>query len=431
MRCTTIIIFLLLVIGKSGFSQDKIIFTEIRPPYNTVSPIVEKLQKVEPENLPGEVNKLWVKLQSEGAPLIERDPMYDDYVYMTFFYRESTANKNIGFDVFGTYDEYRFGDMKLYRLRDTDLFYRCYMMPDDICFSYRFTLSDTLTGEKQVVTDPLNTNLSPAGERNRYSWSVLDLRTDEPDWYTKRYVDTGSRLDTFNITSKLMDNTRNIYVYLPPGYDNADRSKKYPVIYLFDSFIYLHRIEIPNMFDNLIKEGKVEPMIAVMIDNPTGISRLTELPLNPKFKDFMISELVPQIRSKYCVTDKPDKTLIGGISYGGLASTYIAYYHPDIFGKVLSQSGSFWRDLALKDYNGFEQRNDWLINKFLTEENKSLKIFLDWGLQENWCLSSARRMVRVLDKKGYTFKFVEFNGWHDWSNSRKTFPEGLKYLLAD
>jgi len=44
-------------------------------------------------------------------------------------------------------------------------------------------------------------------------------------------------------------------------------------------------------------------------------------------------------------------------------------------------------------------------------------------------LGSNRRMVRVLDKKGYDYKYTEFNGWHDWSNSRKTFSKGLLYLM--
>jgi enterochelin esterase family protein len=173
-------------------------------------------------------------------------------------------------------------------------------------------------------------------------------------------------------------------------------------------------------------------MVAVMIDNPTGTSRLTELPCNFDFKQFVIDELVPFIRKEYHISLNPAENIIGGISYGGLAATFIAFYHADIFGKVLSQSGSLWRDLELRyDYDGVEIRSDWLINQFLVEENKDLKIFLDWGLQENWCLLSGRRMARVLDRKGYTYKFVEFNGWHDWSNSRKTFPAGLLYLLQD
>ena len=171
-------------------------------------------------------------------------------------------------------------------------------------------------------------------------------------------------------------------------------------------------------------------MVAVMIDNPEG-KRNIEMPLNFDFKQFVVDELVPFIRKKYHTSLNPAENIIGGISYGGECAAFVAFHHPDIFGKVLSQSGSYWRDLKLTDNYGNEVRADWLINKFLVEENKDLKIFLDWGLQEDWCKDSGRRLTRVLDKKGYNYKFLEFNGWHDWSNSRKTFPVGLLYLLKD
>jgi enterochelin esterase-like enzyme len=83
----------------------------------------------------------------------------------------------------------------------------------------------------------------------------------------------------------------------------------------------------------------------------------------------------------------------------------------------------------LTDSHDSEIRNDWLINQFLTSEKKNLRLYLDWGLQENMVFGSNRRMVRVLDKLDYDYKFIEFNGWHDWANSRKTFAEGLLYLL--
>jgi enterochelin esterase-like enzyme len=85
----------------------------------------------------------------------------------------------------------------------------------------------------------------------------------------------------------------------------------------------------------------------------------------------------------------------------------------------------------LTDLFGNEIRNDWIINQYIRVDKKKIKLFLDWGLQENMVLGANRKMVRILDKKGYDFKFVEFNGWHDWSNSRKTFPVGLMYLLKD
>ena len=425
-----IILFLTLIAGRTVFPQERVGFTEIRTPYKSISPVISKLEKLNTDSLSLELDKLWIKVQTEGAPLIEKDPYDDDYRHMTLVYRDSTGNKDIGFEVFGIYDEYRLGDMRMHRLRNTDLFYRCYMIPDDICFSYRFRIRDTLTGHHRYDTDKYNGDRIPTGTKQRYSYSVLDLQKSESGLNKKRYVNSGSRIDTMVFDSKVMNNSRNIFIYLPPGYHPEKRSK-YPVIYLFDSFIYLNRVEVPNILDNLIKTGRITPMIAVMIDNPTNTSRLTELPYNFHFKQFMIHELVPAIRRKYNITPDPAGNIIGGMSYGGLAAAFTAFYHTDIFGKVLCQSGSFWRDLEWYDSNSIDIRGDWLINRFLTEGRKDLKIFLDWGLQENWCLASGRRMVKVLDRKGYPYKFIEFNGWHDWANSRKSFPAGLLYLMEN
>lgn len=393
-----------------------------------VSPSITSIRRLSGTDKEIAISDLLRKGYKEGFPLVERDSLFMDDSYVTFIYIDTLHTNSIEFEVFGIYDETRFMEKKLYRLDSTDIYYNTYLMPDDICFSYRYILNDTVTGEKSFITDPLNKNLIPTGEIKAFSWSVLDLREDEANWYTKRSDEVSSKLDTFRITSNILNNTRNIYVYLPPGYDEKS-GKRYSVIYLFDSFIYLHRIEVPNVLDNLINENKIEPMVAVFIDNPTNTSRKYELPLNPLFKDFVVQELMPIINNKYRITEKQAETIIGGMSYGGLAAAYIAFECDSVFGKVLSQSGSFWRDLKLTDIHGFEYIGDWLINKYLVEDHKDLRIFLDWGLQENWCLSSGRKMVKALDKKGYDYKFVEFNGWHDWSNSRKTFPEGLLYLL--
>ncbi len=426
----SIIFLLTLIISQIECSHNRIRFAEIRPPYQSISPTISKLQKLNSDSLSCELNQLWTKIKNEGSPLIEKDPFNDEYLHVTLIYQDNSENMNISFEVFGIYDEYRFGDMKLHRLQGTDLWYRCYMIPDDMCFSYRFKVTDTLTGNSMYDIDKYNANRIPTGARQNFSYSVLDLRQNEPDWNTKRHENTGSKIDTLVFDSKIMNNSRNIFIYLPPDYGSHQQSK-YPVIYLFDSFIYLNRVEVPHILDNLIQEGKMSPMIAVMIDNPTNTSRLTELPYNFEFKKLMIDELVPFIRQTYNVSSNPAQNIIGGISYGGLAAAFISFYHPDIFGKVLSQSGGFWRDLELNDNNGVEIRGDWLINQFLVQENKGLKIFLDWGLQENWCLASGRRMATVLDQKGYSYKFMEFNGWHDWSNSRKTFPLGLLYLTEN
>lgn len=422
----TLIISGLILISCST-PQKEVEFREINYVFNSVSPIISSVLKLNEAGKEAALSDLIEKGSEQGFPLIETDSLYPNYVFASFFYVDTTHKHEIELEVFGIYDEYRLGDRKLYRLDSTDLYYRSYLFPYDLCLAYRFGLTNNVTGEKQIVSDPLNKNLAPTGERKDFSWSVLDLRPDEADWYTKRYNNTGSRLETFEITSNILNNTRNIYVYVPPTYNNTNQ--KYPVIYLFDSFIYLNRIEVPNVLDNLIHEKKIEPMIAVFIDNPTSTSRKYELPMNPQFRDFVIKELVPEIKENYHITDNPAETIVGGISYGGLAAAYLAFECDSIFGKVLSQSGGFWRDMKLTDAGGAEYRGDWLINQYAKREKHNIKLFLDWGLQENMVLGANRKFVRILNRMDYDFKFIEFNGWHCWSNSRKTFPVGLQYLI--
>ncbi len=418
-----------LILTSCATKKDKIAFKEVRNIYKSVSPAISSIRKLSRYDKAVAISDLIEKGYRQGFPLIEKDSLYSDYVFATFIYVDTTHQYEIKFEVFGIYDEHRFGDRKLYRLDSTNVYYRSYMIPNDLCLAYRFILSDTVTGEKQIIADPLNKNLTPTGERKDFSWSVLDLRTNESDWYTKRLDDVGSKLDTFEITSNLLNNTREIYVYLPVDYGKTN--KKYPVIYFFDQFIYLNRIEVPNILDNLTHEDRIEPMVAVFISNPTNTSRDYELPMNPIFKNFVITELMPQIKNRYRITGKRDETIIAGMSYGGLAATYIAFDCDSVFGKVLSQSGSFWRDTIGDIQYAKMYRTDFMINRFIKEEKRDIKIFLDWGLQEDMVYGANRKFIRILDQLHYDFEFIEFNGWHDWSNSRKTFPVGLMYLLAD
>jgi enterochelin esterase-like enzyme len=187
---------------------------------------------------------------------------------------------------------------------------------------------------------------------------------------------------------------------------------------------------VPTILDNLITAGKIEPLIAVILDS-YRTTRDTLLPLNFKFKDEFVSEFIPAIRSRYHASARPEQNIIGGMSYGGLAAAFIAFYHPDMFGNVLSQSGSFWRGAQLEDAPDDWLRFDWLIGQYASADNKKIRLYLDWGLLDGWIMESGRRMAKALARKGYGLRYVEFNGWHDWANSRKTFGDGIIYLLAE
>ncbi len=411
--------------SKPKTIKNEVSFSQIERPYMTISPLIKKLLKLDEKTLQKELTKFWI--DNKKFPFIESDTLDQDYVYTTLIYRDSTPDKMISFEIFGTYDENRLGNEKLYHLPNTDFYYRCYKFPNDICFSYRFVVTDTVSGKTTKTIDKYNPKLIPHGEAKKYSYSVFDLNPSEIDWNIKNNNARQSIIDTIRYTDKVLKKGRNIYVYLPNRY-NSQRTKAYPVIYLFDAFIYLNRVEVPNILDNLINEGKIEPTIAVFFDTYSS-TRKDILPLKYDFMSEFVSDVVPLINSKYNVSSLPEENIIGGMSYGGLAAAFMAFYHPNIFGKVLGQSSSFWRDFEYLDSEGEWFRDDWLINQYLISDKKQLKFFLDWGLQENWVLDSNRKMVKVLIDKGYEVKYIEFNGWHDWSNSRKTFVNGLLYLF--
>jgi enterochelin esterase-like enzyme len=405
-----------------------VVFREIKMPSRSVSPMIAAWNKLDDKSLQLTVDSFFI--YHKEFPLVEIDPLYKDYLYVTFIYKDTATNKQVEFDIFGNYNDRNLGDRRLKKLRNTGIYYRSYYMPNDICFSYRFIATDTIQHTKRSIADPLNGERVPYGEVKDYSWSALDLRKNEKNWNRKRYNNVKSQLIEFDYTSSILENTRKINVYLPEGYD-ANRPLVYPVIYLFDSFIYMNRIEVPKVLDNLIRDSKIDPMVAVFIDNPTQNSRDIELPLNFSFKNFIVAELVPYIRKNWKVTSDPHKTIIGGMSYGGLAAGFISFYTDSVFGNVLSQSGSFWRDTVLIESTANWPRADWLIKQFQTSSTrKDIRIYMDWGLQEPLILTSNRKFVRVLDQLGYDFKYTEFDGWHDWANSRKTFPGGLLYLLG-
>jgi enterochelin esterase family protein len=128
------------------------------------------------------------------------------------------------------------------------------------------------------------------------------------------------------------------------------------------------------------------------------------------------------------VTTDPERTTVGGASFGGLAAAYVAFKHPELFGNVLSQSGSFWwRPEADPEY-------EWVTRQFVGSPKLPLRFYLQVGLLEN--LSTARpdsptnlianRHFRdVLESKGYSVEFQEVNGGHDFFPWKASLPDGL------
>lgn len=157
--------------------------------------------------------------------------------------------------------------------------------------------------------------------------------------------------DSFTIASVETNETRQINVYLPPGYSDSG-SKHYPVIYMPDGGIKEDFPHIANTIDIAIAAGEMTDVLLVGIENTerrrdmTGPTAVVEdrkvakvVGGSAAFRAFIANELMPEINTRYRVTD--DAGIIGE-SLAALFIVEIFFLQPDLFDKYIAISPSLW-----------------------------------------------------------------------------------------
>jgi enterochelin esterase family protein len=255
-------------------------------------------------------------------------------------------------------------------------------------------------------------------------------------WAGKRAGTPAGEIVKQGFASALLKNTRPIFVYLPPGY--SKNAQPYDLLVVFDGQDSIDIVPTPTTLDNLISEKRIAPTVALIVGNVKGM-RGTELPCNPAFAEFLNSELIPWLRRNYNVTRDPQRVTIGGYSYGGLAGTCAAYRHPETFGNVLSQSGSYWwtppPDPSKPDTFTPGADPSYVAQLFVNSPKLPLRFYLDAGSMEldrdgdgSSILVTNRHLRDVLRAKGYEVFYQEFQGAHDYLSWRGTIADGLILL---
>jgi enterochelin esterase family protein len=168
---------------------------------------------------------------------------------------------------------------------------------------------------------------------------------------------------------------------------------------------------------------------------------MRELPCNQLYADFLARELVPWMQQSFGIPADREMTLTAGSSYGGLAATFAAFAHPETFGRVLSQSGSFWwkPSFSMEDANGAaadREEWEWLAQQFAERERLPVRFYLDVGTLETSGPPGGpsqvivnRHMRNVLRARGYEVHYTEFAGGHDYACWRGTLADGLIALF--
>lgn len=154
-----------------------------------------------------------------------------------------------------------------------------------------------------------------------------------------------------------MFGSRELVVYLPPGYTDKD-SWRYPFALLqdgqniFDASTAVFGVEwgVDEQAERLISEQAMDPVILVAIYNSEDrIREYTPFP-DPEhgggsahaYRHFLVEELIPFLEKNYTVTRLAKERAVIGSSLGGLVSLYLGWTASETFGLIGALSPSLW-----------------------------------------------------------------------------------------
>jgi len=169
--------------------------------------------------------------------------------------------------------------------------------------------------------------------------------------------------ETRTLKSDILKMERRYSVYLPPGYDDTDRS--FPVLYLLhgagdDHTGWVQFGQVQHIADQAIAEGKAAPMIIVMPDANTGKrGYFNDIQGDFNYEDFFFKELIPHIEKTYRVRTDRRYRAISGLSMGGGGTIFYSLHHPEMFAAAapLSASTGSWERGQLMNRLGATANN--------------------------------------------------------------------------
>jgi enterochelin esterase-like enzyme len=242
-------------------------------------------------------------------------------------------------------------------------------------------------------------------------------------------------------TSRPHSWTRTVAVYIPVQYKPGTEA---PFIVGADG----PDRSLFTALDNLIAEHKVPVQIAISIANGGGDAQGSERGLeydtmSGKYAEWVEHVVLPKVESRYHVrlTRDPNERVAMGGSSGGAVSLIMAWYHPELYHRVLAYSGTWinqqwpWNPATPHGAWGFV---DDLIPK---TPRKPIRIWMEVGDRDlynpnamrdgmhDWVVANEK-MAAALAAKHYHYQFVfaENAGHVDHATKLQTLPEALEYV---
>jgi enterochelin esterase-like enzyme len=309
----------------------------------------------------------------------------------------------------------------LTRIPKTDLWYLTLDIPHNSRVEYKYELRRS--DRSEWIEDPRNPNRArdPFGAN-----SVLQGEGYEfPDWVKPHKDARPGILEPFAFHSKAFGGKRTGKIYLPARFR---KSRLYPLVVVHDGTDYVNFASMKIALDNLIERLEIPDMIVAFTDSP---DRLREYANDERHAKFLTEELLADLTSRLPIIDRPQARCLMGASFGAVAAFSTAYRYPNVWGRLLLQSGSFaFTDIGKTNRRGplFDRVVEFVNMVRQNPIAISERVFMSCGVYES-LIYENRSLVPLLDSTGMQVKFVEARDGHNWENWRDRLREGLSWLF--
>ena len=287
------------------------------------------------------------------------------------------------------------------------------------------------------ISDPLNKDLFP---NENFKASLVEIpagfafgfgRPGGPQRPPQQGVPYGVRdvphgkMQYCQYRSSVLNAWRPLVVYTPAGYETS--GKNYPVFYLISGTTDTEETwfkvgKLNTILDNLIADGKAEPMIVVM---PYGNMGSTPQPASMAatkmyevFAREMTECIMPYVEQSFRTVNDRDHRAIAGFSRGGGQSLFTALSHPEKFAWLASYSAYLTPEMMDTCFPQFGE-NPALIND-------QFKLVWYGVGSEDFLYKQVVENREYLDKKGIKHEDMNTDGGHTWMNARAYLNETLQ-----
>jgi enterochelin esterase family protein len=244
-----------------------------------------------------------------------------------------------------------------------------------------------------------------------------------------------------NAPGQVVPYMRRVTVYVPSQYVEG---KPAPCFISQDS---MGANFMPTVLDNMIADKRVPAMVGVFINSGGGDAQGSERGLeydtvSGKYAEFIETEVLPRITRDYHVTftKNPNARMTMGGSSGAACAFTMAWFHPELYHRVLSYSGTFVNQQS--PLNPETPHGAWEYHEHLIPQSprKPLRIWMHVGEQDlrfkddestlhNWPMAN-QKMAAALKDKGYHYQFVfaRESRHVDGRVVRQTLPAALEWV---